>query len=56
MVNKDSNESSTREIVKSAIFPDTFQSKRKGSKHPCGKTKTVLKEKAPNDETRGKKR
>ena len=56
VVNKDSNESSTREIVKSAIFPDTFQSKRKGSKHPCGKTKTVLKEKAPNDETRGKKR
>ena len=56
VANKDSNESSTREIVKSAIFPDTFQSKRKGSKHPCGKTKTVLKEKAPNDETRGKKR
>lgn len=56
VVNIASNESSTRQIVKSAIFPDTFQSKRKGSKHPCGKTKTVLKEKAPNGETKGKKR
>ena len=56
VVNKDSSESSTREIVQSAIFPDTFQSKRKGSKHPCGKTKTFLKEKALNGEARGKKR
>ena len=56
VVNKDGSASSTREIVQSAIFPDTFQSKRKGSKHPCGKTKTFLKEKALNGEARGKKR
>lgn len=57
VVNKESNESLTRQIVKSGIFPDTFQSKRNGSKHPCGKTKTAaLKAKAPNGGTRGKKR